>query len=880
MTNFKRTKRSNTFDCNKDGFSGNVVLSSSVVHDELMATDLRVDAPEMASSPLINSENVVLASSSNGVEAPEMASSPLISTENVLLVSSSCLMDAPSSDDSAESVNVSPNREENLFLIDDSAKSQSNDEKMISFSDYAKLSRQMEKLKKENRKLRRLIPRETPSSSRLEGAVEIAVRAFDKLKLKEFSNLKNCESRNARLKALVKISQLIAGETNLNSFYVSFARFSRSNNFPWSQSITAEESLHLKTYLNMSDRSYGRLKRAMKTYTSFDTLAPLAKVRKAGDDMGVVNEYEIERKENNTAEITIKNVQMSLNKRCQNLFNAGVLDNTNTPINLTIMGDKGGKSTKVVIAIGEGKNTNSPDNLLILKMYYGDDKYAELREKLEDVGEQLSRLKTISYTDNNGTVIEKEIVFFLTGDVMFLCACFGHTGPSSTYPCVICYYSKSSCNGLLKMGEWDINDVCNMRNYELDSQNGSFNVKQGWKPIFPFIKPQYIIPPLLHIIMGISDKFIYRNLVKMASIADSFTPEEVDVLMKSMKRTSAINSLNDKVNLEQEWLDSYARDIRNVETIRNTWNSIYTSKVFRTSTDKCDANFCIFKELVSNGYNNVPYMCKCSSCGLELHAECCGIIKDSQKAMISANSHSVVCYKCNGFTKVSHIRKIVESHYSELSILHQKQLAYVEKLKSSLESVSSNLPPSGPCATAFEDVLYKDLKLIRKSYHGGCFNGNDTYKMYRPENIDKILKVFENTPNLQFSEYKKEIESLRKMMKHLGSIMSYSSTQNLTSAQQLDLSITLQSFLIELRTAYPDMTVTPKLHILASHVIPFIEKFGVWGKTSEQSIEHFHRLLARLERQFEQVPDIITRYKCILLSHSLENLRHDTLFKS
>ncbi|EFP11705.1 hypothetical protein CRE_27775 [Caenorhabditis remanei] len=118
------------------------------------------------------------------------------------------------------------------------------------------------------------------------------------------------------------------------------------------------------------------------------------------------------------------------------------------------------------------------------------------------------------------------------------------------------------------------------------------------------------------------------------------------------------------------------------------------------------------------------------------------------------------------------------------------------------------------------------------------------------------------------------------MMKHLGSIMSYSSTQKLTSAQQLDFSLTVKSFLIELRTTYPDMTVTPKLHILASHVMPFIEKFGVWGKTSEQSIEHFHRLLARLERQFGQVSDIITRYKCILLSHNLVNLRHDTLFKS
>ena len=140
----------------------------------------------------------------------------------------------------------------------------------------------------------------------------------------------------------------------------------------------------------------------MKAYSKFDTLAPLEKVRKAGDDVGVVKEYVIERKENNTAEITITNVQNSLNKRCQNLYNSGVIDNSNKPLNLTILGDKGGKSTKIAIAIGEGENTNSPDNLLLLKFYQGDDKYAELREKMEVVGEQLCRLKSISYTDKYG----------------------------------------------------------------------------------------------------------------------------------------------------------------------------------------------------------------------------------------------------------------------------------------------------------------------------------------------------------------------------------------------------------------------------------------------------------------------------------------------
>ncbi|KAF1771040.1 hypothetical protein GCK72_002864 [Caenorhabditis remanei] len=131
-----------------------------------MSTDLMIDAPEMDSSPLITAENVVLVSSSNVVDAPEMDSSPLINAENVVLVSSSCVMDAPSSDNSAESVTVSPDRDQNLFVIDRLAKSQSNEELMIPFSDYANLAREMEKLKKENRKLRRLIPREQHFSSR------------------------------------------------------------------------------------------------------------------------------------------------------------------------------------------------------------------------------------------------------------------------------------------------------------------------------------------------------------------------------------------------------------------------------------------------------------------------------------------------------------------------------------------------------------------------------------------------------------------------------------------------------------------------------------------------------------------------------------------
>uniref|UniRef100_A0A8R1I8N8 Uncharacterized protein n=1 Tax=Caenorhabditis japonica TaxID=281687 RepID=A0A8R1I8N8_CAEJA len=49
-----------------------------------------------------------------------------------------------------------------------------------------------------------------------------------------------------------------------------------------------------------------------------------------------------------------------------------------------------------------------------------------------------------------------------------------------------------------------------------------------------------------------------------------------------------------------------------------------------------------------------------------------------------------------------------------------------------------------------------------------------------------------------------------------------------------------------LRNAMPDAVVTPKLHLVAAHLVPYLRANQSWGRLTEQSIEAFHALFNTL----------------------------------
>jgi hypothetical protein len=64
--------------------------------------------------------------------------------------------------------------------------------------------------------------------------------------------------------------------------------------------------------------------------------------------------------------------------------------------------------------------------------------------------------------------------------------------------------------------------------------------------------------------------------------------------------------------------------------------------------------------------------------------------------------------------------------------------------------------------------------------------------------------------------------------------------------------INIESFLNYYRETFPTASVTPKLHMLEDHVVPFLRRFN------------------KIRRSYMAIPDRVKRLKCVVKEHHLQ----------
>ena len=73
------------------------------------------------------------------------------------------------------------------------------------------------------------------------------------------------------------------------------------------------------------------------------------------------------------------------------------------------------------------------------------------------------------------------------------------------------------------------------------------------------------------------------------------------------------------------------------------------------------------------------------------------------------------------------------------------------------------------------------------------------------------------------------------------------------------------------RTTFPQATITPKLHLLECHVLPWIRRWKVgFGLMGEQGAESIHARFNSLKRTYQTMPDGVQRLQQIMQMHFLE----------
>ena len=73
------------------------------------------------------------------------------------------------------------------------------------------------------------------------------------------------------------------------------------------------------------------------------------------------------------------------------------------------------------------------------------------------------------------------------------------------------------------------------------------------------------------------------------------------------------------------------------------------------------------------------------------------------------------------------------------------------------------------------------------------------------------------------------------------------------------------------RDSFPHATVTPKLHILEDHVVPFLEKWGVGlGFLGEHGAESIHARFNSIRRVHAKITNPVKRLYSIMNEHLLQ----------
>uniref|UniRef100_A0AC34FW78 Uncharacterized protein n=1 Tax=Panagrolaimus sp. ES5 TaxID=591445 RepID=A0AC34FW78_9BILA len=162
---------------------------------------------------------------------------------------------------------------------------------------------------------------------------------------------------------------------------------------------------------------------------------------------------------------------------------------------LSILGDKGGKSMKLAVALGNQDCPNASDKLLLCGMYDGSSTSKLVYAAFKKMAVQI---KDISYIELNidGIIKKFKVRWFLSGDYEFILQVTGRKSASATHYCFRCMFAKTNPNTFGTSGA--SNKGTNRETFEVGCDSG-----QEREPLFTNISPNQIVLPSLHIFMGI-----------------------------------------------------------------------------------------------------------------------------------------------------------------------------------------------------------------------------------------------------------------------------------------------------------------------------------------------------------------------------------------
>ncbi len=242
--------------------------------------------------------------------------------------------------------------------------------------------------------------------------------------------------------------------------------------------------------------------------------------------------------------------------------------------------DKGGASTKLGYEVPNIKDSR----FCLLETYYATDSRANMQQAFDIYRDQFSNLTSITI---NGTeyIIER----FLNGDYKFECDCCGHQGSSSSFPCLWCLIKlgilskpKGPHTPFLKdsNGKYTIpNTAISAKRRTIEDfkkDHASYLCDDRTKPgkyhnsitgdmLFPVPSVLHIVPPPLHIRLGLGDDF-FSITEKEAIKVDTKNKETSE---HTERITQKWRELTVQVDEAKQALDDKKSQVLELETVES-----------------------------------------------------------------------------------------------------------------------------------------------------------------------------------------------------------------------------------------------------------------------------------------------------------------------
>jgi hypothetical protein len=225
--------------------------------------------------------------------------------------------------------------------------------------------------------------------------------------------------------------------------------------------------------------------------------------------------------------------------------------------------------------------------------------------------------------------------------------------------------------------------------------------------------------------------------------------------------------------------------------------------------------------------------------------------------------------------KFSLAKNKAEKEYNEVAKKYSEAKASVSKLKKDLTAFLSKQDP-GKCEQEFTDILHKYL-IAREVYHGGCLIGPCCKRLL--ENaaaifVDLRIALKANKKaGVTDAFIDEEIYKFDMLFRHLDICCSVMrSTEFQTNEAIAKFKYSAERFGTLYRLYRPNKSITPKFHLLESHVLEQLIRFGTVGLFSEDPIERMHHehLVAMRKvcclRDFEKRERYLHQRRCLCSS--------------